>query len=403
MLTQELIREYNRKGGAKRCSLKIDIAKAYDTMDLVFLETILGKFGIPKKMIEWIMTCVTSTSFTICINGDRNGYFKGGMGLTYGDPISPNLFTLIMKVYTLMMERNIQGNPQFKYHFGCKDLKLTHIYFVDDLLVLSHGDEDSVRIIKKILEEFSNASGLLLNTSKSTILLAMLTVILGLCIKSTVKEIDKVLKGFLWCSRDLKRWMAKTSWKTVCSPKCQGGLGLKNLGSWSESLLAKHIWNIVSKKDSLWVTWLHMLRPFIIPKIGNGRDASKWYDTWESTGPLNNVISKRGIYYVGLSDKSDAVSFYTLFQAFRKLLEEIHVTWAHLEKKRTRLQTLHQSLLKNYVQCLETASLTLATASEPPRDGVRNLTTVSEHNRLKETLRRFGGATASKYLRRRRP
>ncbi|GKD82428.1 hypothetical protein Tco_1349267, partial [Tanacetum coccineum] len=34
----------------------------------------------------------------------------------------------------------------------------------------------------------------------------------------------------------------------------------------------------------------------------------------------------------------DEVLFYTLFRAFGKLLEEIHVTWAHLEKKRTRLQ-----------------------------------------------------------------
>ncbi|GJW60524.1 hypothetical protein Tco_0109859, partial [Tanacetum coccineum] len=56
---------------------------------------------------------------------------------------------------------------------------------------------------------------------------------------------------------------------------------------------------------------------------------------------------------------------------FKKLLEEIHVTWAHLEKKRTRLQNLHQSLLKNSIQCLETASPTLATTLEPPRDDIR--------------------------------
>ncbi|GKB10356.1 RNA-directed DNA polymerase, eukaryota, reverse transcriptase zinc-binding domain protein [Tanacetum coccineum] len=32
LLTQELLKGYNRKGGSKRCSLKIDIAKAYDTV-----------------------------------------------------------------------------------------------------------------------------------------------------------------------------------------------------------------------------------------------------------------------------------------------------------------------------------------------------------------------------------
>ncbi|GJS39950.1 hypothetical protein Tco_0564993 [Tanacetum coccineum] len=34
----------------------------------------------------------------------------------------------------------------------------------------------------------------------------------------------------------------------------------------------------------------------------------------------------------------DEVSFYTLFRALGWILEEIHLTWAHLEKKRTRFQ-----------------------------------------------------------------
>ncbi|GKA29936.1 hypothetical protein Tco_0716181 [Tanacetum coccineum] len=39
----------------------------------------------------------------------------------------------------------------------------------------------------------------------------------------------------------------------------------------------------------------------------------------------------------------DKVSFYTLFRALGWLLEEIHVTWAHLEKKRTRIQLYTKS------------------------------------------------------------
>ncbi|GJY39699.1 hypothetical protein Tco_0426063 [Tanacetum coccineum] len=37
-------------------------------------------------------------------------------------------------------------------------------------------------------------------------------------------------------------------------------------------------------------------------------------------------------------------------------LEEIHVTWAHLEKERTRLQTYTKSKKKYYSQSVETAS-----------------------------------------------
>ncbi|GJX58634.1 hypothetical protein Tco_0290024 [Tanacetum coccineum] len=37
-------------------------------------------------------------------------------------------------------------------------------------------------------------------------------------------------------------------------------------------------------------------------------------------------------------------------------LEEIHVTWAHLEKKRTRLRTYTKSMKKYCLQNVETAS-----------------------------------------------
>nr|GEU56099.1 hypothetical protein [Tanacetum cinerariifolium] len=71
---------------------------------------------------------------------------------------------------------------------------------------------------------------------------------------------------------------------------------------------------------------------------------------------------------------------------FRSLFEEIHMIWVYLEKKQTRLQTLHQRPLKNSLQCLEMAALLLATASNLSSDGVRKTMTASERSRLKETL-----------------
>nr|GFB81339.1 RNA-directed DNA polymerase, eukaryota, reverse transcriptase zinc-binding domain protein [Tanacetum cinerariifolium] len=166
-ITQELLKGYNRKGGPKRCSLKIDIAKAYDTVDWGFLESILYNFSFPVKMIQWIMTCVSSAAFTISVNGERFGYFKGGRGLRQGDPISLYLFTLVMEVFSLIMSRNVQSSPDFKYHVRCKELKLTHLSFADDLLVLCHGDLKSISMLKKALNEFSKVSGLLPNINKS--------------------------------------------------------------------------------------------------------------------------------------------------------------------------------------------------------------------------------------------
>ncbi|GJY06929.1 RNA-directed DNA polymerase, eukaryota, reverse transcriptase zinc-binding domain protein [Tanacetum coccineum] len=71
LLTQELLKGYNCANRPKRCSFKIDIQKAYDTVCWRFIEDILRRFGFPGRMVEWIMTCIASPKFTICVNGER--------------------------------------------------------------------------------------------------------------------------------------------------------------------------------------------------------------------------------------------------------------------------------------------------------------------------------------------
>ena len=42
--------------------------------------------------------------------------------------------------------------------------------FADDLLMLCHGDLNSVKVLKEAIEEFGEVSGLLPNYNKSTII-----------------------------------------------------------------------------------------------------------------------------------------------------------------------------------------------------------------------------------------
>ncbi|GJU26824.1 RNA-directed DNA polymerase, eukaryota, reverse transcriptase zinc-binding domain protein [Tanacetum coccineum] len=120
-------------------------------------------------MVRWIMVCVSSSAFSICLNEEVHGYFKGGRGLRQGDPISPYLFTLVMEVFNIILCKNIEDSEKFNYHFGCKELKLTHMCFADDLLVLCKGNKSSVEVIKRSMEEFSSVLGLNPNIRKSTI------------------------------------------------------------------------------------------------------------------------------------------------------------------------------------------------------------------------------------------
>ncbi|GJW30950.1 RNA-directed DNA polymerase, eukaryota, reverse transcriptase zinc-binding domain protein [Tanacetum coccineum] len=120
-------------------------------------------------MIRWIMTCVTTIAYTINMDEERHGYFKGRRGLREGDHTSPYMVTLVLEVFSLLIARNIQESVGFMYQKGCKELKLTHLCFIDDLLVLSYGNATSVKIIKKSLMELSSSSCLLPNLNKSSV------------------------------------------------------------------------------------------------------------------------------------------------------------------------------------------------------------------------------------------
>ncbi|GJW35252.1 RNA-directed DNA polymerase, eukaryota, reverse transcriptase zinc-binding domain protein [Tanacetum coccineum] len=153
--------------GASRCAFKIDIQKAYDTVNWDFLENVLKCFGFHPVMIRWIMVCLTMASFSVCINGEPHGFFKAGRGLRQGDPISPYLFTLVMEVLNLMVIRQVKAEKRFKYHWGCKELKITSLCFADDLLMLCHGDLISASVLRRGLDEFCVSSGLRPSMSKS--------------------------------------------------------------------------------------------------------------------------------------------------------------------------------------------------------------------------------------------
>ncbi|GKE40987.1 RNA-directed DNA polymerase, eukaryota, reverse transcriptase zinc-binding domain protein, partial [Tanacetum coccineum] len=111
---------------------------------------------------------VTSTSFSISINGSLHGYFKGKRGLRQGNLMSPYLFTLVMDVLTLMLHRRVRASNSFTYHQYCSNLNIINLCFADDLFLFAHGDVDSARVIMESLDLFKDASGLIPSLPKST-------------------------------------------------------------------------------------------------------------------------------------------------------------------------------------------------------------------------------------------
>lgn len=70
---------------------------------------------------------------------------------------------------------------------------------------------------------------------------------------SCLKEIERLCSAFLWSGPELKTTKAKVSWKEVCLPKAEGGLGIRPLKEVNVVHYLKLIWRLFSTKSSLWV------------------------------------------------------------------------------------------------------------------------------------------------------
>lgn len=78
------------------------------------------------------------------------------------------LFVLCME-YLSRILAYIGNMEVFKCFKGCVHMKLTHLYFVDDLLLFSKGESMSTYILVQGLKLFSETTGLQANNTKSAL------------------------------------------------------------------------------------------------------------------------------------------------------------------------------------------------------------------------------------------
>ncbi|XP_074305663.1 uncharacterized protein LOC141640883 [Silene latifolia] len=213
--------------------MKIDLKKAYDSIEWIFVEDMLIALKFPTQMVNWIMQCVTTPSYTLSLNGSQFGYVKGRRGLRQGDPLSPLLFTLCLEYFTRILAMK--------------------------------GDVSSVKILMRAMLTFSLASGLTINSSKLDVYMnglpdsevAHILNITGFKQGSFPFHYLGVDISYKRLSDDEYHRAPAVSWESCCQDKTKGGLGVANCYLWNVASIAKNSWWIANKKDSLWVCWVH--------------------------------------------------------------------------------------------------------------------------------------------------
>lgn len=81
LLALEMVKDYHKESISPRCVMKIDISKAFDSVQWEFVLKGLKALGFPGKFLHWIRLCISSPSFSVQVNGELAGYFQSKRGL----------------------------------------------------------------------------------------------------------------------------------------------------------------------------------------------------------------------------------------------------------------------------------------------------------------------------------
>lgn len=170
LLATELVKYYHKESVSLRCVMKIDISKAFDSVQWCFVLKSLEAIGVPKRFIQWIKLCISTPSFSVQVNGELAGYFQSKRGLRQGCSLSPYLFVLCMNVLSHKIDK-AAAEKRFQFHPRCKNLSLTHLCFADDLMVFVEGTRESIEGALSVFDGIAKWSGLRISLEKSTVYL----------------------------------------------------------------------------------------------------------------------------------------------------------------------------------------------------------------------------------------
>ncbi|XP_056691942.1 uncharacterized protein [Spinacia oleracea] len=283
LLATELIKGYTRDHLSPRCMLKIDLKKAYDSIEWPFLVSVMDALGFPHRFVQWVFTCISTVSYSVLINGKPCTPFQEKKGLRQGDPMSPFLFAIGME-YLSKHLHELQSQPDFNFHPRCGKLALTHLMFADDLLLFCRDKAEILNVVSIHEGTFPfRYLGVPLSTKK-------------LKYNQCRPLIEKVLaRAKVWTVKHLSyagntdpSKKALVAWHILCLPKVAGGLNLKDMCWWNKAAVAKLLWAITYKKDRLWCKWAHA---YYI----KGRDIGSTHWPVNMSWPLRKILNSQNL------------------------------------------------------------------------------------------------------------
>jgi hypothetical protein len=108
-------------------------------------------------------------NMTILINGSLTDFFKSYRGLCQGFPLSPLLFLLVVECFSRLLKKVVEEGSFHGLKVATETI-ISHLFFVDNVLILSIGKFEDWMVFQSILTNFCLASSMDVNCQKSCFL-----------------------------------------------------------------------------------------------------------------------------------------------------------------------------------------------------------------------------------------
>lgn len=153
----------------KSIALKIDLSKAFDSLEWSSIRETLEWFNFPTKFISLIMSCITSASISVLWNGQITDSFLPSRGIRQGDPLSPYIFVLCLERLSHMIEGKV-ASKLWKPLRISKDVSISHLFYADDVFLFGAASISNIDVMLQCLHDFGKTSGLIVNFAKSSLI-----------------------------------------------------------------------------------------------------------------------------------------------------------------------------------------------------------------------------------------
>ena len=114
------------------------------------------------------MACISFVIFVVLINGLASPFFQDGQGLRQGFPLSHLIFLLVVEGLSRFLDQE-KGGGGFKGIPILNFLFVSHLLFVDDILIFCDGSHIDIDKLCEGLDLLQVATRMVINVHKSTI------------------------------------------------------------------------------------------------------------------------------------------------------------------------------------------------------------------------------------------